>query len=335
MSRTLLSVVVPLLNEQDNLRELHRRLVAVTESLGVDRQLVFVDDGSTDRSAEILAQLATEDRTVEILRFSRNFGHEAASTAGLDHARGDAVVLIDADLQDPPELIADMVRIWRGDGAKIVYARRRTRAGEGPLKRFTSWLFYRLLIRVADVDIPTDTGDFRLIDRSVADALRGCREHDRFIRGLVAWTGFKAVPLLYDRAARHAGETKYRPLKLLLLSFDAIVGFSITPLRIATLFGFFTTLVCAAMAITIIVQKLVWGIPVQGYAALTTGLFFIGGVQMLLLGILGEYVGRIYRQSQNRPLYLVQPPAPVRPDAPDDATAKRTVIDSTQVASKH
>ncbi len=302
-----LSVIVPLLNEQDNLRELHTRLQQALDPLGCDRQLIFVDDGSTDRSAEVLREMAAADSTVRALRLSRNFGHEAATTAGLDQADGDAVVVMDADLQDPPEMIPQMIQRWRA-GAEVVYAVRTQRRGERWPKRMTAWLFYRILNWLTDVEIPADTGDFRLIDAKVLRALQQCREQDRFVRGLVAWAGFKAEPLPYDRPQRHAGTTKYNPSRLLLLSLDAAVGFSILPLRIATAIGFVVTGFSMLMALIIMIQRLFFPSVIQqsGYALLTSGLFFLGGVQMLLLGILGEYVGRIYRQGQGRPLYLVR-----------------------------
>lgn len=300
-----ISVVIPLLNEQDNLRPLHQRLVQTLEQAGCQRQIIFVDDGSTDESARVIRELAREDPTVLGLSFSRNFGHEAASTAGFDVAEGQATVLMDADLQDPPELIAEMIKLWQ-EGWEIVYATRRKREGEGIFKRFTSWLFYRLLNALSDVAIPRDTGDFRLVDARVRQALQQCREKDRFVRGLVAWTGFRATRLFYDRPARQAGKTKYNPFKLLLLSLDAAIGFSTTPLRVTTSLGFVVMLLALFQAARIFVEKLVWGIPVPGFALNATGLFFLGGVQLLMLGILGEYIGRIYRQSQNRPLYLVR-----------------------------
>ena len=300
------SVVIPLLNEQDNLRPLHARLVATLEKVGAEREIVFVDDGSTDASIRVIEELAVADPTVIGIKLSRNFGHEPASTAGLDRATGDVAVLMDADLQDPPELIEQMLELWK-QGNSIVYATRNKRAGESIFKKATSWLFYRLLNYFSEVTIPMDTGDFRLVDRKVLEALRQCRETDRFVRGLVAWTGFKSAPLMYDRPARHSGETKYRPLKLLLLSLDAIVGFSISPLRIATIFGLLVTLLSIVMVFVLLAQRFVFNhtFPIQGYALLTSGLFFLGGTQIMLLGVIGEYIGRIYRRNQDRPLYLV------------------------------
>lgn len=300
----LISVVIPLLNEQGNLLELHDRLVAVFRDVECDYQLIFVDDGSTDGSDAVLRDLASHDPKVGVIRLTRNFGHELASTAGLDAATGDAIVLMDADLQDPPEVIEEMIQAWRS-GAQIVYAVRRHRQGESWFKRSTSWMFYRMLNVLSDVPIPMDAGDFRLIDKQVLTALRACRESDRFVRGLVAWTGFRSKSVVYDRPPRKSGVTKYRPLKLLLLSLDASVGFSIKPLRLATAAGFLVTMLSLVMVVVIVMQKLIWGIRVEGYALLASGLFFLGGVQLLMLGIIGEYLGRVYRQTQNRPLYLV------------------------------
>lgn len=300
------SVVIPLLNEQDNLRPLHARLAATLDKLGAQREILFVDDGSTDASVRVIEELAATDPSVIGIKLSRNFGHESASTAGLDRATGDVAILMDADLQDPPELIEQMIQLWKA-GNSIVYATRNKRAGESIFKRFTSWLFYRLLNYFSEVKIPMDTGDFRLVDRKVLEALKECRETDRFVRGLVAWTGFKSAPLMYDRPARHSGETKYRPLKLLLLSLDAIIGFSISPLRIATIFGLLVTLMSVVMVLVLLAQRFVFNhtFPIQGYALLTSGLFFLGGTQIMLLGVIGEYIGRIYRRNQDRPLYLV------------------------------
>lgn len=298
------SVIVPLWNEAGNLPELHRRLRATLSKLACDWKIIFVDDGSTDNSAEVIRELSREDSSVIGLRFSRNFGHELASTAGLDIAKGDFVVLMDADLQDPPELLEDMVCLWR-EGYDIVYGVRKRRVGESAFKLWTAWLFYRLLNRLSDVVIPIDAGDFRLMDTKVLQAVQRCREHDRFVRGLVAWTGFRSCPLPYDRSQRHSGETKYPAVKLFFLALDAAIGFSIAPLRVASTIGFAVTFVSMTIALVVILQKICFGIDLPGYALLASGLFFLGGVQMMLLGIMGEYIGRIYRQAQSRPLYLI------------------------------
>lgn len=303
-----LSVVVPLLNEQDSLGELHRRLSAALsgDATIAGWELILVDDGSTDRSIEVIRELAAKDPHVRGIELSRNFGHEAASTAGLDASRGEAIVLMDADLQDPPELILELLAKWR-EGNQIVYATRRKRAGETLFKRATSALFYRMLNWLSDTEIPLDTGDFRLIDRRVLEGLKQCREVDRFVRGLVAWTGFRSTAVLYDRPARFAGETKYNATKLLLLAIDAIVGYSTTPLRFATWIGFWVTLFALGLTVVVAVQRLFFSQLsfMPGYALLTCGVFFLGGVQLMMLGILGEYIGRTYRQVQGRPIYLV------------------------------
>ncbi len=300
-----LAVVVPLLNERENLSGLCAQLAEVFARLGCQGSIYLVDDGSTDGSWELIGQMAQSDKRLRGIRLSRNFGHEAASTAGLDAvADADAVVLMDADGQDPPAVIELLVEQWRL-GHRIVYARRRRRRGETVFKRFSSWLFYRILNRLSAVAIPRDVGDFRLIDARVLQALRQCREQDRFVRGLVAWTGFSAAAVEYDRPARTGGVSKYNPLKLLLLSLDAAVGFSVLPLRLATGLGFIITAASMVMVVVIVGQKLFRQIDIPGYALQTSALFFLGGVQMLLLGIVGEYIGRIYRQSQGRPLYLV------------------------------
>jgi dolichol-phosphate mannosyltransferase len=300
-----IAVVVPVYNEQPNLELLHQRLAKVADASPDDYRFFFVDDGSRDRSLETLRQLAQKDARVRYLSFTRNFGHEMATTAGIDAAAdADAVVLIDADLQDPPEVIADLVAKWR-EGFEVVYARRLHRKGEGAVKRMRSWLFYRFINAMSDFSIPPDTGDFRLMDRRVVEAFRRCRERNRFVRGLVAWAGFRQAAVDYERDARHAGETKYGFFKLLHLAFDAISGFSSVPLRLAVYFGFVVCAAAVVMAGVILVQKLAWGIPIEGYALLGTGFFFLSGVQIFIIGVVGAYVGRIYRQVQDRPLYLV------------------------------
>jgi glycosyltransferase involved in cell wall biosynthesis len=305
----LLSVVVPLLNEKNNLLELHRRVAAVTEKLGCEREIIFVDDGSVDGSDQIIRDLVAHDPTVTGLRLSRNFGHEAASTAGMDAARGDVTVLMDADLQDPPELIEQMYGLWK-QGNQIVYAVRRRRPGESRLKLSAAWLFYRALNFLSEVSIPLDVGDFRLMDARVLQSLRKCREQDRFVRGLVAWTGFRSAAIEYDRPPRSSGKTHYGLLKLFFLSLDAFVGFSISPLRLASAAGILVTLL-----------SIVASIAAPASAFFTCGLFFLGGIQLLCTGILGEYVGRIYRQAQHRPLYLI---------AEEIAASARAVLPDTQ-----
>ena len=312
----LISVVVPVYNEQECLKELLSRLLALAGSEADRFEFIFVDDGSTDRSKEILLEFSKDRPNVKHLFFSRNFGHEAATTAGVDHASGDAVVIIDSDLQDPPEIIPTLIQKWR-EGNQIVYAQRRGRQGEGPIKRLSAWLFYRIIRRLSEVEIPPDTGDFRLIDRCVAQQFRRCREQSRFVRGLIAWTGFKQAAVLYDRNHRYAGHTKYNLFKLLVLAMDAMLGFSIKPLRFGMLLGMLVMLLSLVMGLVVVAQKVFYGMPFQGYALLASGVFFLGGVQIFLIGLVGEYIGRTYRQTQQRPLYVVARKSPSLPAAPE------------------
>ncbi len=299
------SVVVPLYNEAENLTTLHRRLVSVFESMECERELIFVNDGSTDASSRVLLSLARADKTVRVVTLSRNFGHEAASTAGLDRASGDIVVLMDADLQDPPELIPEMVKKWRA-GNQVVFARRRKRIGESQTKILLSSVFYRLINRIIDFKLPVDVGDFRLMDEKVVQALRECREQNRFVRALVSWVGFKQIGIEYDRDARYAGTTKYNLAKLILLTADVVSGFSIVPLRAVIVLGFITTLGSFTISSIVILQRLQRQLKIPGYALMTAGLFMLAGVQLIVLGVLGEYIGKIYRHAQGRPLYIVQ-----------------------------
>lgn len=309
--RPTFSVVVPVYNERENLPELYRRVKAVMEGLGEPWELVLVDDGSTDGSTEYLRQLRAEDpEHVRPVIFARNFGHQIAVTAGLDYARGQAVVIMDADLQDPPEVIRDLVAKWR-EGYQVVYAVRAAREGETWFKKATAALFYRLIYRITDVKIPVDTGDFRLMDRRVVDVLVRMRERHRFIRGMAAWVGFRQTGVLYKRAPRFAGETKYPLRKMLKFALDAITGFSYFPLQLATYMGF----VSAGMAIVaipiVVVLRLTGSQAFYGQASTLIAVLFLGGVQLISLGILGEYVGRLYDEVKGRPLYVVA-------EAPDE-----------------
>ena len=299
-----LSIVVPVFNEEGNLRPLCERMVRVARSCADDFEIIFVNDGSDDGSLSIMRDLSREDPHVKYVSFSRNFGHEMASTAGLDRASGDAVVLIDGDLQDPPEVIADMVAAWKR-GADVVYARRRRRAGESVVKRLSAYLFYRLIRKLSEVDIPVDSGDFRLMDRRVVEALKRCRENPRFVRGLVSWVGFRQEAVLYDRAKRHAGETKYDLVKLIRLSWEAVCAFSLMPLRMTVWLGVAVTLVSVFFTLRVGIQRIFFSLPIEGYALQTCGLFFLGGVQLVVLGVLAQYVGHIFKHTQNRPLYII------------------------------
>jgi len=299
-----LSVIVPAYNEEANIRPLYDRLVPVLEKISPEHEILFVDDGSTDGTLRAIEALASNDRNVGFVSFSRNFGHEIASTAGLDRAGGDAVVLIDADLQDPPELIETMVERWE-NGAEVVFAQRRKRARESVLKRLTAWCFYRLIRLLSSVDIPPDTGDFRLMDRRVVEAVRQCREVPRFVRGLVSWVGFRQEPVLYDRDARHEGDTKYGFGKLVRLSFEAILGFSLVPLRLMIWLGLGIVALSVVLVVIVTIEKFIAPAN-QGYAFLATGIFFLGGVQLTMLGVIAHYLGHVFERSQARPLYVVR-----------------------------
>jgi glycosyltransferase involved in cell wall biosynthesis len=268
-------------------------------------ELIFVDDGSRDRTLERLKSARAADSRVKIISLSRNFGHEAASTAGLRHASGRAVVLMDADLQDPPETIPRLLERW-GEGFDLVFATRDTRAGESLFKRVSSALFYRLMGRLVKFDFPADTGDFRLMSRPVVNAFLQMPERNRFVRGMVAWTGFRATSVRYSRAGRLSGKSDYDFGKLLVLALDAVTGFSAVPIRLVSLVGLGVTVLAAIGTLWIVLNKLFLGIEIPGYAFLATGVLFLGGVQILMLGAIGEYVGRIYVETQRRPLYMIR-----------------------------
>ncbi len=300
-----ISVVVPCHEEEGNIGPLVSRLTAVLTAIGDTFEIILVDDGSRDGTLQRMRTAREADPRVKFISLSRNFGHEAASTAGLRHATGNAVVLIDADLQDPPEVIADLVAQWR-DGFELVFATRDGRPGEGIFKRFASALFYRLMRRVVSFEFPADTGDFRLMSRPVIEGFLQMPERNRFVRGMVAWTGFRSTSVRYAREARHSGKTNYNVGKLFVLAFDALTGFSAVPIRIVSLVGLCVTALAAVATLWIVFNKLLLGIDIPGYAFLATGVFFLGGVQILMLGAIGEYVGRIYVETQRRPLYLVR-----------------------------
>ncbi|MGH8583983.1 MAG: glycosyltransferase family 2 protein [Gammaproteobacteria bacterium] len=299
-----LSFVIPCYNEGPNIRLLHSELTRAIVGLADDYEIIFVDDGSRDATLAEIRAVRAGDARVAYLSFSRNFGHEAASTAGLCHASGDAVVLMDADLQDPPETLAEMVRYWR-EGYDVVAAQRREREGENALKKAGSMGFYRLLMRLSAVEMPLDTGDFRLMDRRVVEAFKRMPEYHRFVRGMIAWLGFRQVLVSFDRRPRRAGDTKYGLRSLFGLSVTAISGFSVLPLRLATLLGTIAMLASIALAGIIVYQRIVLGMLVEGYAFMMVAILGLGAVQLLVLGIVGEYVGKIYSQTQRRPLYVI------------------------------
>lgn len=299
----VISIVVPCYNEESVIEETYTRLTRELSSLTYE--LIFVDDGSLDQTASILRLIAAKDPAVRVICFSRNFGHHVAVSAGIDHATGDAVVLIDADLQDPPALIPEMVKLWQ-QGYHVVYAVRSKRHGESLFKRITAAAFHRLIHRLADIRIPIDTGDFRLMDRKVVNVLKTMPEHHRYLRGMVAWAGFRQMGIPYERAERFAGETKYPLGKMIKFSLDGLTSFSYVPLRIATLLG---TIALGISTTGLLVLLSAWmsGSPAaQGWVFQTLVFVFMGGVQLLVLAILGEYVGRIYDETRRRPLYIVQ-----------------------------
>jgi len=299
------SIVAPIYNEIDNIPELYRRVKEVMDSTGEAWELVLVDDGSTDGSTDKIRELAEQDKAVRPVIFARNFGHQIAITAGWDYARGEAVIIIDADLQDPPEMILELAKKWK-EGYEVVYAVRAEREGESWFKIWTASLFYRLIYLITDVKIPLDTGDFRLMDRKVVDVLKTMRERHRFPRGMSAWVGFKQIGVEYKRAARYAGETKYPFKKMFRLALNAITGFSYFPLQVATYIGFVAAGL-AILAIPIVIYMRMTGSQAFfGQATTLISVLFLGGVQLISLGILGEYIGRLYDEAKGRPLYIVR-----------------------------
>lgn len=302
--RPTFSLVVPIWNEEPVIPELYRRVVETMEQTGESWELICVNDGSHDRSLEMLLALHEQDPRVKVLDFSRNFGHQVAITAGADFAEGDAVIVMDADLQDPPEVITRMIEKWRA-GYEVVYAVRTQRQGETWFKLVTASLFYRILQRVADVNIPLDAGDFRLMDRRVVLAMRRLREKHRFMRGLSSWVGFKQTPVEYERAERYAGDTKYPLRKMWRLANTAITSFSYLPLRLATYFGFGLAGLSLIGIVVTIILRLNGNRFFEGQATTLVSVLFLGGIQLIFLGIIGEYLGRIYDEVKNRPLYIV------------------------------
>lgn len=303
-SEPIVSVVVPCYNEEPVIEETHRRLSDTLSYLGCSYEIVYVDDGSRDKTLLQLRSIQAHDEAVRVLSFSRNFGHQIAVSAGIDHAQGEAIVLIDADLQDPPELIRAMLEKWR-EGYDVVYGQRHSREGESYFKVVTARLFYRFINRLSDVPIPLDTGDFRLMSRQVVEVLRRMPEKDRFIRGMVSWVGFRQCALPYERARRYAGVSKYPLRKMVAFATDGILSFSIKPLRLATTMGFLTSGLAIFGILYALVLRLWTSNWVSGWTLLIISVLFLGGVQLICLGIIGEYVGRIYSESKRRPLYLI------------------------------
>ncbi len=298
------TIIAPIFNELENLPILHERISNVMDQSGHSWELVLVDDGSTDGSTDMIREIAKKDERIRPVIFARNFGHQIAVTAGLDYSRGQAVVIIDADLQDPPEVILKLIEKWQ-EGFEVVYAVRSEREGETFFKKITASVFYRLIFRITDVKIPMDTGDFRLMDRKVVNVMNSMREHHRFLRGMSAWVGFKQIGVTYKRAARLAGETKYPFKKMMKLALTAITGFSYVPLQIATYMGFISAGISLIAIPVVILMRMLGSQQFTGQATTLIAVLFLGGVQLISLGILGAYIGRIYDEVKGRPLYIV------------------------------
>lgn len=299
------TIIAPIFNEVENLPILYTRICEVMDQTGQPWEMVMVNDGSSDGSTEKLDELQAADERIRVIHFARNFGHQIAVTAGLDYSRGDAVVIIDADLQDPPEVILDLISKWK-EGYEVVYAVRAKREGETWFKLFTAAAFYRLIQRITDVDIPMDTGDFRLLDRTVVDVMNQMRERHRFLRGMSVWVGFKQIGVEYERAERFAGETKYPLRKMLRFALDAITGFSYFPLQLSMYLGFIAAGLSILSIPVVIALRLAGSQAFFGQASTLIAVLFLGGVQLISLGIVGEYIGRLYDEAKGRPLYIVR-----------------------------
>jgi glycosyltransferase involved in cell wall biosynthesis len=299
------SIIAPIFNEIGNVDELYRRVKDALEQTGETWELLMVDDGSTDGSTDEIRKLATADARVKPVIFARNFGHQIAVTAGLDYSQGQAVVIIDSDLQDPPEVILDLIAKWK-EGYEVVFAQRTEREGETWFKLFTASLFYRLIYRITDVDIPMDTGDFRLLDRKVVDVMTTMRERHRFLRGMSSWVGFRQTGVAYKRASRFSGSTKYPFRKMLKFASDAITSFSYFPLQVAMYMGFVSAGLSIIAIPIVIIMRIIGSHAFLGQATTLIAVLFLGGVQLISLGILGEYIGRLYDEAKGRPLYIVR-----------------------------
>ncbi len=303
----IVTLIVPVYCEEEVIEECYKRIKSVMDSLtNYGYELIFINDGSTDNTLNILKNIVAQDKRVKIINFSRNFGHQIAITAGLDKAESDAAIIIDADLQDPPELIPEMIKKWE-EGYKIVYARRVTRKGERKFKLWSASIFYWVLKKLTDIKIPLNTGDFRLIDKRVVRELRKIKEKNRFVRGLSSWVGFQQVGIEYEREKRFAGKTKYPLKKMISFALDGILSFSQKPLKIALNIGFISILLGIVMIIYVFIGKIFFpAITMPGWASILIAVVFFGGVQLFTIGIIGEYIGRIYDETKNRPLYIIE-----------------------------
>jgi glycosyltransferase involved in cell wall biosynthesis len=302
----LVSIVVPAYNEDDVILEFNRRLSVVRQKLLMPSEVIFVNDGSSDNTLELLRALKAADPTIGIVDLSRNFGKEIALTAGLDYARGDVVIVIDADLQHPPELIPRFIARWQEEDADVVYGQRASRAGESRVKRFTSRAFYRVINSLSGELIPVDAGDFRILSRRAVDALAGSRERHRYMKGLFAWIGYRQIPMLYEPDVRYAGASKWDYWKLWNLSIEGITSFSIGPLKVATYVGLITAILSILYGFYMAIRTVILGNPVPGFPSLLIAILFLGGLQLIFLGIIGEYLGRTFDEVKQRPLYLVR-----------------------------
>lgn len=305
MEEVICSVIVPMYNEEAVIPETYSRLTKVMENWGESYEIIFINDGSKDKTKEMLDEICKSDSRVKLIDFARNFGHQVAITAGMDYAAGQCMVIIDGDLQDPPELIPDMVKLWR-EGNDVVYGKRVSRQGETFFKKTTAKVFYRLLNKLTDVDIPVDTGDFRLIDRRVCEALKQLPERSRYVRGLMSWVGFKQVAIEFERNERFAGETKYPFKKMMKLAMDGIMSFSYKPLKISSYLGTVLSIFSFIYLIKVLIQKIFFPhTALSGWASLIAVSLFFNGIILLMLGIIGEYISRIYDEARGRPLYII------------------------------
>ncbi|MCM3029413.1 MULTISPECIES: glycosyltransferase family 2 protein [unclassified Niallia] len=299
------SIVIPVFNEEEVIEHTYERIKTVMKNADGNYELLFINDGSRDRSVEILLNLSEQDNRIKIVDFSRNFGHQIAITAGMDYALGDAIVIIDADLQDPPELILEMIQKWK-EGYDVVYAKRTARKGETFFKKQTASAFYRTLRAMTEIEIPIDTGDFRLIDRKVCNQMKNIHEKNRFVRGLVSWVGFKQSAVEYERDERFAGETKYPLKRMLKLSLDGITSFSYKPLKLANYLGASLSVIGFVYMLIVLYQKLFTTTTVTGWSSIIVIQLFFSGITLMMLGVIGEYIGRIYDEAKDRPLYIVK-----------------------------